>query len=107
MSLNQRIAVALSVLCVALVGVQFWHVADFTLISPLDEWASYMYLGAEVEAGGPNWELLNFWAKLGFSVLFGGAALWIVLKAKHPQRTQDWAFSVLTLIAGVWIGTVS
>ena len=108
MSLNQRMAIALGFFCLALVGFQFWRVAGVTtfyyesLFETTGRDRVIGYLSA-----APNRELLNFWAKLGFSLLLGGASLFIVLKATYPQKTQDWAFSVLTLIAGVWIGTVS
>jgi len=48
-----------------------------------------------------------FWLKLAFSVFFGLAAMFIVLSKKYDDETKKWAFSVLTLISGVWIGTVS
>lgn len=47
------------------------------------------------------------WAKLGFSLLFGLSALFVVLSKKYKEDTEKWAFSVLSLISGVWIGTIS
>jgi hypothetical protein len=48
-----------------------------------------------------------FWLKVAFSVFFGLGAMYVVLSKKYDSETQKWAFSVLTLISGVWIGTVS
>jgi uncharacterized membrane protein YedE/YeeE len=47
-----------------------------------------------------------FWVKVAFSAVFCIAALWVVLSGKYDAETKKWAFSVLTLIAGVWIGSV-
>ena len=51
--------------------------------------------------------LMMLWIKLGFSLLFGSAALYVILSQKYNEETQKWAFSVLSLITGVWIGTIS
>ncbi|MBB5394706.1 hypothetical protein [Mucilaginibacter sp. AK015] len=48
-----------------------------------------------------------FWVKVGFSLIFCCAALFVILSARYDDETRKWAFSILTLIAGVWIGTVS
>lgn len=53
-----------------------------------------------------NADSIRLLAKLLFSLLFGVCALYIVLSNKYPDDTQKWAFSVLTLIAGVWIGSL-
>lgn len=45
-----------------------------------------------------------FWAKVIFSGIFCFAALFVVLSKSYDDETKKWAFSVLTLIAGVWIG---
>ena len=45
--------------------------------------------------------------KFIFSLMFGGSALYVILSQKYNEETQKWAFSILTLISGVWIGTVS
>ncbi len=45
--------------------------------------------------------------KLAFSVFFGLAAMYVVLSKKYDDETKKWAFSVLALISGVWIGTAS
>lgn len=60
---------------------------------------------SESNSGWSN-ELIKLLAKLLFSLLLGVAALYIVLSNKYPDDTQKWAFSVLSLIAGVWIGTL-
>lgn len=48
-----------------------------------------------------------FWTKAIFSGIFCLAALFVVLSKKYDDETKKWAFSVLTLIAGVWIGTAT
>jgi len=48
-----------------------------------------------------------FWIKVIFSFLFAGAALYVVLSNKYDDDTKKWAFNVLTLISGIWIGAVS
>jgi hypothetical protein len=48
----------------------------------------------------------KFWIKLVFSCVFSIAALYVVLSQKYKDDVRKWAFSVLTLIAGVWIGTI-
>jgi hypothetical protein len=48
----------------------------------------------------------KFWIKLGFSLIFSGAALYIILSQKYDPETKKWAVSVLTLVAGVWIGSL-
>lgn len=48
-----------------------------------------------------------FWAKVFFSATFMLAALFVILSKRYDDETKKWAFSVLTLIAGVWIGTVT
>ena len=52
-------------------------------------------------------ESTKVWIKLGFSIAFGLAALFIVLSKRYNEETQKWAFSTLSLLAGVWIGTIS
>ncbi len=51
-----------------------------------------------------DWILL---AKIIFSGIFCFAALFVVLSKKYDAETKKWAFSVLTLLAGVWIGTAT
>lgn len=48
----------------------------------------------------------KFWAKVIFSGVFCIAALYVILSNKYDDETKKWAFSVLTLIAGVWIGSI-
>ncbi len=48
----------------------------------------------------------KFWIKVIFSSIFCIAALYVVLSKKYDDETKKWAFSVLTLIAGVWIGSL-
>lgn len=49
----------------------------------------------------------KFWLKVGFSSIFFLSALYVILSNKYDESTKKWAFSVLTLIAGVWIGSIS
>lgn len=48
----------------------------------------------------------KFWIKLIFSVILCAAALYVVLSKKYEEDTKKWAFSVLTMISGVWIGSL-
>jgi hypothetical protein len=57
--------------------------------------------------GGPAPDHTGLYIKLLFSLLFGGAALYVVLSQKYDDETKKWAFSVLSLLAGVWIGTAT
>ena len=47
----------------------------------------------------------EFWIKVIFSVIFCGAALFVILspKDKFDAETKRWAFGALAIIAGVWI----
>jgi hypothetical protein len=47
----------------------------------------------------------KFYVRLGFSVILGGAALYVILSNKYDKETKKWAISVLTLISGVWVGS--
>lgn len=47
-----------------------------------------------------------FWIKVFLSGTVYVSALYIILSHKYNDETKLWAFSVLTLIAGVWTGTV-
>lgn len=49
----------------------------------------------------------KFWMKVVFSFVFLGAALYVILSKKYDDETKKWAFSVLTLIAGIWLGTAT
>lgn len=51
--------------------------------------------------------IVKFWVKFGFSVVFGFCALFVILSQKYNAETQKWAFSILSLVSGVWIGTVT
>lgn len=75
---------------------------------------SFDYLKAREQQEPPskspennNFTTEKFWIKVGFSFLFSIAALFIILSKKYDEGTKKWAYSVLTLIAGVWIGTIS
>ena len=45
--------------------------------------------------------------KFIFSFMFACTALRVILSQKYDKETKSWAFSALSLISGVWIGTVS
>jgi hypothetical protein len=51
-------------------------------------------------------EVTKFYLKVAFSFIFCFASLFIVLSKRYDEETKKWAYSVLTLIAGVWIGTL-
>lgn len=46
------------------------------------------------------------WIKVIFSLIFCLAALYVVLSKKFDDEKEKWAFSVLTLILGFWVGTI-
>lgn len=54
-----------------------------------------------------DFSAMTFYMKMAFSIIFCFAALFIVLSNKYDENTKKWAFSVLSLIAGIWIGTIS
>ncbi len=65
---------------------------------------------ANITKGGKeetNTAEITLWAKIIFSGLFCIAALIVVLSNKYNDETKKWAFSVLTLVAGVWIGSAT
>lgn len=47
---------------------------------------------------------ISFYMKAGLSLIFCLAALFVILSNRYDEDTRKWAFSVLSLIAGVWIG---
>lgn len=53
-----------------------------------------------------NTQKSTFGMKEIFSIIFCIAALYVVLFGKYPEDTRKWAFSLLSLIAGVWIGSI-
>ena len=105
MSLSQRMAICLGVICLSLAGLQFWRVTasppPYLPIWGPDELRYYQ----QVMASEPDFVLLNWWARLGFNLLFGSAAIFVVLKKNYSPKTETWAFGVLSLIIGVWIGS--
>jgi len=50
--------------------------------------------------------VIKFWIKFGFSIILGGIALYVILTQKYNEETRRWAFSILSLVSGVWIGTI-
>ncbi len=51
--------------------------------------------------------IVLLYIKMGFSFLFGASALYIILSQKYNEETQKWAFSILSLISGIWLGTIA
>jgi hypothetical protein len=49
---------------------------------------------------------INDFVKIGISLLFLLVSLFIILSKKYDEDTKKWAFSMLTMIGGVWIGTI-
>ena len=45
--------------------------------------------------------------KMAITSIFGIAALFVVLSRRYDTETKKWAFSILTLIAGVWLGSAT
>jgi hypothetical protein len=54
-------------------------------------------------------KIQTFWIKVIFSGLFSLAALFVILSKRYEDKveTKQWAFAILTLIAGIWIGTIA
>ncbi|MFA5417506.1 MAG: hypothetical protein WC341_03515 [Bacteroidales bacterium] len=69
-------------------------------IKPLEETVTKPTKGSDIS-------LVTLYFKMGFSAIFCFAALYVVLSNKYDENTKKWAFSVLSLIAGIWIGSVS
>ncbi|HEY4322200.1 MAG TPA: hypothetical protein VGM77_13615 [Gemmatimonadales bacterium] len=51
--------------------------------------------------------LVQLLGKTVITTVFGLVALFIVLSRRFDSETRKWAFSVLTLIAGVWLGSAA
>lgn len=51
--------------------------------------------------------LVQLLGKTIITTVFGLAALFVVLSRRFDSETRKWAFSVLTLIAGVWLGSAT
>ncbi len=68
----------------------------------------YQQIAEEKVAGTNKDPFANpkFWIKVAFSFIFCFSALYVVLSKSYDEETKKWAYSVLTLIAGVWIGTL-
>lgn len=52
----------------------------------------------------------RLWIKVAFSGVFCLAALYVILSKQYEGENNEvrkWAFGVLTLIAGIWIGTAT
>lgn len=64
-------------------------------------------LNTTVKIREPEFSKEAFWMKVIFSSIFCIAALYVIITRKYDDETKKWAFSVLTLIAGVWIGTAT
>lgn len=60
-------------------------------------------LGQEAE----QMVIYTFGAKVLFTLIFLLAALYVILSNKYDDDTKKWAFSVLSLISGFWIGTAT
>jgi len=54
---------------------------------------------------GTSW--IDYNPKLLFSLILLGASLWVILSGKYSEPTEKWAFAMISLIAGVWIGTAT
>lgn len=46
----------------------------------------------------------KFWGMVIFSIIFTLAALYVILSQKYDDDTKKWAFSIISLIGGVWLG---
>ena len=45
--------------------------------------------------------------KVVFSLLLCLASLYVILKGGYSESTEKWAFAMINIIVGVWIGTVT
>jgi hypothetical protein len=68
--------------------------------------------GATLGAGPVSSTTAMFFIKLAFSAILTLAALYVVLaqrngKPRYDPDTRKWAFSALSLVSGVWIGTAT
>ena len=50
--------------------------------------------------------LFTYIPKLIFSIILCGAALYVILSDKYKEETQKWAFGMIGVIVGVWIGSI-
>jgi hypothetical protein len=67
---------------------------------------------ATLGAAGPVSSTTAMFIKLAFSAILTLAALYVVLaqrngKPRYDPDTRKWAFSALSLVSGVWIGTAT
>lgn len=65
----------------------------------------------EIVKGPSTWNandvnLFNYIPKLIFSLIFCAAGLYVILSNKYSEETQKWAFGIIGVIVGVWIGSV-
>jgi hypothetical protein len=58
----------------------------------------------ETSRGTPN--LFHYIPKLLFSAIFCASALYVILSNKYPEETQKWAFGIIGVIVGVFIGSI-
>lgn len=49
---------------------------------------------------------IRFIFKVVLSLIFTIGSMYVVLSNKYDEGTKKWAFSVLSLISGIWIGSV-
>lgn len=52
-------------------------------------------------------ELMTFYTKTIFSIIFSIFAIYVILSRRFSEGTEKLAVSLLTMIAGVWIGSIS
>jgi len=56
--------------------------------------------------GGGGWDPMLI-IKVVFSLILTLAALYVILSKGYDEDTKKWAFSVLSLVSGLWIGTAT
>lgn len=46
----------------------------------------------------------KFWVIVAFSGLFSLAGLYVILSKNYDEDTKKWAFSIISLVTGIWLG---
>ena len=59
----------------------------------------------ETATAKPTW--MDYNPRLLFSAILLAASLFVILRGTYSETTEKWAFAMISLIAGVWIGTAT